>query len=312
MAWMRAAEGQQRWSAVIVNFRGYDLLAACIDSLRASSDPPAEIVVVDNESDPARVAELTARYPTVGVIANVTNAGYAVACNQGWRATDQPLVLFVNPDVTVEPETVPSCIRSLAADPDIGAATCRLVLPDGRLDHACHRGIPTPSASLAYMLRLNRLFPKSRRLARYTMSWLDPLSDHDVEACSGAFMLVRRSVLEQVGGWDERYWFYGEDLDLCLRIGQLGTRIRYLGTVKAVHLKGASSRLREGTRDLSPSDREVKRKVQAAIIESHRQFYAKHFQSSTPPLLTVMIRSTFAAQRLRLRLTNRLDSMRGI
>lgn len=312
MACMPVHEMEPRWSAVIVNFRRYDLLSTCIDALMASSSPPDEVIVVDNESDADRLAEFTAHYPAVKVIANETNAGFAVACNQGWGASSKPLVLFVNPDVTVERECVRECMAVIRSSADIGAVTCRLVLPNGRLDHACHRGIPTPSASLAYMLRLNRLFPHSRLLGRYTMSWLDPLTVHDVEACCGAFMLVRRSVLEELGGWDERYWFYGEDLDLCLRVSRLGKRIRYLGTSTAVHLKGASSHLRRRTRDLSPSERTTKRKVQAAIIDSHGRFFHQHFESSTPWLIGALIRASFEAQRMRLRLALRLDSIRGL
>jgi GT2 family glycosyltransferase len=305
-------ETEPHYSAVIVNFRRYDLLATCLDALMTSSSPPDEIVVVDNESDTGRLAEFTARYPAVKVIANETNTGFASACNQGWRASSQPFVLFVNPDVTVQRDCLRECLEAIRSAADIGAVTCRLVLPSGRLDHACHRGIPTPSASLAYMLKLNRLFPRSRLLGRYTMSWLDPLTVHDVEACSGAFMLVRRSVLEEVGGWDERYWFYAEDLDLCLRIGQLGKRIHYLGTATAVHLKGASSRLRERTGVLSLGERATKRKVQAAIIDSHSQFFRQHFAGSTPWLIGALIRASFAAQRFRLQLALRLDSLQGL
>lgn len=308
---MPVHEDQSRWGAVIVNFRRYDLLSACVDALMASSSPPDQVVVVDNESDGGKLAQFTARYPTVHAIANKTNPGFATACNQGWRATRTPFVLFVNPDVTVEPDCLRQCLESMTSAADIGAVTCRLVLPDGRLDHACHRGIPTPSASLAYKLRLNRLFPRSRLLGRYTMSWLDPLTEHDVEACCGAFMLVRRSVLEEIGGWDEHYWFYGEDLDLCLRIGRVGKRIRYLGTCTALHLKGASSHLRQRTRDLSPRERATKRKVQAAIIDSHSRFYRQHFERSTPWLIGAMIRASFAAQHVRLRMTIRLDRLRG-
>jgi GT2 family glycosyltransferase len=94
------------------------------------------------------------------------------------------------------------------------------------------------------------------------MSWLDPATEHDVEACSGAFMLVRREVLEQLDGWDERYWFYAEDLDLCLRAGQLGKRVRYLGTATATHVKYASSRLRSADSDLTADERRHKRTIQ--------------------------------------------------
>ena len=115
------------------------------------------------------------------------------------------------------------------------------------------------------MLRFDRLWPRSRRLGRYRLSWLDYDTDHDVEACSGAFMLMPRDILAEAGGWDERYWFYGEDLDLCVRVVRLGLRVHYLGTTTATHVKGASSHLRERDDLLGPNERRLKRQVQVAI-----------------------------------------------
>src|SRR4029079_7955997 len=105
------------------------------------------------------------------------------------------VVLFLNADVTVAPDCLERAATALAADPSIGIVTARLVRPDGSLDHACHRGIPTPSAALWYALRLHRLRPRSRRFAAYTMSWQDPRTGHDIEACSGAVLMIRSSTL---------------------------------------------------------------------------------------------------------------------
>jgi GT2 family glycosyltransferase len=292
--------------AVIVSYRRYDLLRGCIESLLGSTLQPSEIVVVDNESQAAELDAVAHTFPGVKTIVNAGNDGFARACNQGWRALTEDLVLFVNPDVTVDPNCLRQCVDVATTSHDVGMITCRLVRPDGRFDHACHRGLPTPFASLAYALKLNRLFPRSRRFARYTMSWLDLATDHDVEACSGAFMLVRRSVLERVGGWDERYWFYAEDLDLCLRVGKDGWRVRYLANATATHVKGASSGLHSRVRRPDRVDRARTRRLQASIIDSHSLFFRLHLEPSTGRPIAAAIRVMFAAQRLRLRLLHAL------
>ncbi len=175
-----------------------------------------------------------------------------------------------------------------------------------RLDHACHRGLPTAGASLAYKLRLHRIFPRSRRLGRYTMSWLDPATDHDVEACSGAFLLISRADLDAAGRWDERYRFYAEDLDLCLRVGAAGHRVRYLGTVEATHLKGAFSHTSTPDRQLAPSQRQVKRWVQRQVIASHRLFFEEHIRQRSMAPTRLAIELMFDLQTLRLDATERL------
>lgn len=299
-----------RTSAVIVNYRRYDLLPGCLTSLVQSTCPPDEIIVVDNESEASRLGEATAQFPSVRTIANATNTGFAFACNQGWRASAGASLLFINPDVTVASNCIEECLDELRSDPRIGVVTCRLVLPDGRLDHACHRGLPTASASLAYKLGLSRAFPRSRRLARYTMSWLDPRTVHDVEACSGAFMLVPRDVMQAVGGWDEGYWFYGEDLDLCVRIGELGKRIRYLGTASALHAKGSSSHLRSPSAELSPDELATRRRVEREIVRSHRRFFRQHMEPSTRWPAAILIRGMFTLQAMAAALTVRADTIR--
>lgn len=297
--------------AVIVNFERYDLVETCLRALESSSSAPDEVVVVDNQADQRVLAELAQLHPSVVTMANAANRGYAAACNQGAAGATTDYLLFINPDVTVSSDCVERCIRAADGDEQIGIVTCRLVRPDGRLDHACHRGLPTPMASLAYALKLNRLFPKSRHLARYTMSWLDPLTDHDIEACSGAFMVVRRTDFERVGGWDERYWFYAEDLDLCLRIGKLGKVVRYLGSASAVHIKGASSGLHSPSPRPNPVARARIRSLQSAIVKSHNLFFREHLEDKTPFPISTAIRSMFFLQDLRIRAWNRLDAVRG-
>ncbi len=297
--------------AVIVNFQRYDLVDTCLRALEASSLAPDEVAVIDNQADETALEELAQRRPSLVTVANRDNRGYAAACNQGAAGARTDYLLFINPDVTVTPDCLERCVLAADGDERIGIVTCRLVRPDGRLDHACHRGIPTPMASLAYALRLNRRFPNSRRLARYTMSWLDPLTDHDIEACSGAFMLVRRTDFEQVGGWDERYWFYAEDLDICVRIGRLGKVVRYLGSASALHVKGASSGLHSRSGRPDRAARARIRTLQAAIVQSHSLFFREHLEEDTAPPISFAVRSMFYLQSLRIRASDRLDAVRG-
>lgn len=218
-------------------------------------------------------------------------------------------MLFLNADVELEPGCLAACVAEMGADRSIGIVTCRLVRPDGRLDHACHRGLPTPLAALAYALKLDRLFPRSRRLARYRMAWLDPTTVHDVEVCSGAFMLMRRELLEEVGGWNERYWFYGEDVDLCLRVAAVGRTVRYVGTASAVHVKGASSLLRRPRRELTPAEIAHRRRIQRAIIESHGLLFREHLMTGTPRIVSALVLVLLAVQRARHRVAGRLDAL---
>jgi len=229
------------------------------------------------------------------------NPGYAAACNRGAAESTAAWVLFMNADVSVTSGCLEAVFAEAGSSEDIAIATGALHLPDGSLDHACHRGIPTPLDSLAYKLRLHRVFPRSRRLGRYTMAWLDPAETHDVEACSGAFLLIRRAALDAVGGWDERYWFYAEDLDLCLRVSRGGDRVRYVGSARATHLKGASSHLRQDPRSLDAEQRATRQRVQRAVVEAHDLFYREHLEARTPRLLRPLIAAQFSLQRRRLR-----------
>jgi hypothetical protein len=301
--------GSERLSVVLVDYHRPDLVADALRALAGGTLRPSEVVVVDVQPMAAAPLPEDVRSGPLGsvtqVLATADNPGYAAACNRGAAVTTGEWVLFMNSDVMVDPACLAGVLAEAAAGSMIGAATCRLVLPDGRIDHACHRGIPTPFDSLAYKLRLARLFPRSRRLGHYTLSWLDPSTVHDVEAGSGAFLLVRRAALDAVGGWDERYWFYAEDLDLCLRLTRSGWRVRFVGTATATHLKSATSHLRRGRADLSPEERSTRRRVEGAIVDSHERFYREHLEADTAILLRPLVRLMFATDRLRLRLRDR-------
>ena len=293
-------------SAIIVNFRSSELVGAAVRSLESGTRAPDEIIVMDNEaSDPPRSATSVGT-DRLRIIARAGNPGYAATCNEGALEARGDTLLFLNADVTVSPSCLERCMETLESDAGIGIVGCRLVRPDGTLDHACHRGMPTAGAALAYKLRLHRLFPRSHRANRYLMSWLDPETDHDVEACSGAFLLIRRDVLEEAGGWDERYRFYAEDLDLCLRVSQQGRHIRYVGSATAIHLKGAFSNTRVPDRELDSERRSIKRRINREIVRSHRLFFDEHMRSQANLPLRLVTQLLFGLQELRLTAVERL------
>lgn len=274
---------------VVVGYRQPQLVCQALRALVHGSRVPDAVVVVDvDPTDPFEPDACALDLP-VRVVTVAGNPGYAAACNAGAAALETPWLLFLNADVTVSTTAVAAVLAEAAADPDVGVATCRLVLPDRTMDHACHRGIPSVWDSLAYKLHLDRLAPRWRTVGHYRLSWLDPSATHDVEACSGAFALVRRDALDAIGGWDEAYRFYAEDLDLCLRMRAAGWRVRYVGEHTALHQKGAARR--------SATNSEW---VRTAALEAHHRFYHQHLEADTNRLLRPLVELMFRLQRWRL------------
>lgn len=266
---------------VVVHHRTPDLLRRCLLHLAASTTPPERIVVVDNESDPGALAAATAGIDRLVLRPDPGNKGYSASCTAGAAAAGTPLLLFLNADTAVDPDCLARCTDALLADPSVGIVTARLERPDGRLDHACHRGDPTVGASLAWTLGLARRRPRSRRLAGYTLGWLDPLTDHDIAACSGAFLLIRAATLGRIGGWDGAYRFYGEDLDLCARVRAAGLRVRYVGTARALHEKGASSGFGLPDAALDPARRAARARLRADAAAAHQRYFRIHVAPRT-------------------------------
>ena len=286
---------------VIVNYRRADLLQRALLALQHSDRQPDQTVVVDvspiglDASPIAPPALDVAAAPRL--ITMDGNPGYAAACNRGAGDIRADWFLFMNADVFVSPTCIGGVLAEAARDPAVGIATCRLLKEDGRMDHACHRGSPSVIDSLAYKARLDRLAPRSRRLGHYRLSWLDPLTVHDIEACTGAFLLIRADVLQAVGGWDEAYRFYAEDLDLCARVTAAGWRVRYVGTETATHVKGASSHLHASRSGLTPAETESRRWARAAAIASHERYFERHMEATTAAPLRPLVRAMFALQR---------------
>mgnify|MGYP006289732855 CR=1 FL=1 len=231
-------------SVVIVTYHVPDLLRRCLDAV-ARADAPfgVEVIVVDAGTD-GNGADLRRTDQGVEVIEAPENPGFGAACNLGARRAIGRYILFLNPDTEVPRDGLVRAIAALEADPGVGIVGPKLVRADGSLDLSARRSFPTPANALYHFLRLPRLVPTSRRFGAYNLTYIDPDVEGDVDAVAGSFMLVRREALEASGLFDETYWMYGEDLDLCLRVRQAGWRARYVPSVVVTHLKGQSSRRR--------------------------------------------------------------------
>ncbi|MFD2672014.1 glycosyltransferase family 2 protein [Marinicrinis sediminis] len=230
-------------SIIVVNYNTCEMTMKTLESVTQSeTEYQYEVLLVDNASSDQSVPRIQAAFPNFTVIANKQNLGFAKANNIGIERACGTYILLLNSDVVIQPDTLQIMVAFMENHPGAGASGCKVILPDGKLDQACHRGFPTPFASLTYMLKLDRLFPNRHSFGRYHLSFLDLDSTHSVDALVGAFMLVRRSVIEQAGLLDEDYFMYGEDLDWCYQIQQAGWEICYHPATQVVHYKGASSK----------------------------------------------------------------------
>jgi len=233
-----------RVSIVIVNWKTPELLRGCLDSLLADRDAQGfEIWVVDNASGDESL-EVLSRYPRVHVVANASNVGFAKACNQVIPRAAGAYVLLLNPDTVVTDDAVSKLADHLDANPDCAAVGPRVLNPDGSLQLACRRSFPSPAVSFYRLSYLSRLFPRNRSLAGYNLTYADPEQELDVDALSGSAMMVRKSVIDEVGLLDEDIFMFGEDVDWCWRFKQRGWRVSYFPRAVIYHFHGASSRLR--------------------------------------------------------------------
>jgi len=227
-------------SVVIVSYRCGALLDECLTSLAANrTDVEMEVEVVDNASGDDTV-DVSRRHAWVTTTPLNENVGFARANNMAMDRTRGRTVLVLNPDTVVPPGALRACLDELWRDPGVGLLTPRLVDRDGRLDRRCHRGFPTLWSSFCYFTTLDRVLrgPRSRR---YTMGHLPDTQPADVEAVSGAFMLMPREAMVVVGGFDEQFFMYAEDIDLSLRFIEHGYRVRYWPGVDVVHVGAGSN-----------------------------------------------------------------------
>lgn len=230
-------------SVIIVSYNVRDLLENCLHSLNSALEGiPAEVFVVDNKSDDGTVEMVRQRFPSVLLIANDDNLGFARANNLALARARGAHLLLLNPDTLVQEDTIDTMLRFFRENEDVGMAGCKIIRPDGTFELACRRSFPSPWVSFTKLTGLSTLFPKSHLFARYNLTYLNEDETYEVDAISGSFMMLCRKVYDEIGGLDESYFMYGEDLDWCYRTQQAGWKLYYVHSTKIVHYGGESTK----------------------------------------------------------------------
>ena len=230
-------------SIIIVNYNVKEFLQNLLHSAeKASSRISKEIIVIDNASDDGSVDIIKQKFPTVKLVENKNNIGFGSANNQGLKIAQGKYILFINPDCIVSENTFDKMISFFNEHPDCGLAGCKILNSDGSLQLACRRSFPGPWTSFTKVTGLSNLFPGTRIFARYNLTYLDENRTHEVDAVSGSFMMIKRDAYEKVGGFDDQFFMYGEDLDLCYRVQKAGFKVYYVPDTQIIHYKGESTK----------------------------------------------------------------------
>jgi GT2 family glycosyltransferase len=225
-------------SIAVISYNTRDLLLACLQSVRdRTTDVDYEVIVVDNASRDGSTEAVRARFPHVTVIANAGNDGFAKACNQAAAVSSGRYLLLLNSDTVMQEHTLRTMVTCLDQHLDIGAVSCLQRDEQGRVLQSCF-----PFPSIRDHVRYAEVLPTVVRRLVGTLSPMDFAQSQDVEWANGACLMIRKALFDRLGGLDERFFMYFEDVDLCRRIQRLGYRVRHVAEGEVVHLLGRSSR----------------------------------------------------------------------
>ncbi|MCP4520107.1 MAG: glycosyltransferase [Cytophagales bacterium] len=230
-------------SVIIVNYNVCYFLEQALKSVfEASKNLEVEVFVVDNDSKDNSVELVKEKFPQVKLIANKDNVGFSKANNQAIREATGEYILLLNPDTVIEEDTLEKCCQFMDERPKAGALGVKMVDGQGEFLPESKRGLPTPAVAFYKIVGLCSLFPKSKRFARYYLGHLDNDETNEIEVLAGAYMFMRKSVLDEVGYLDEEYFMYGEDIDLSYRVTLGGYKNYYYPDTRIIHYKGESTK----------------------------------------------------------------------
>ena len=233
-------------SIVIVSWNCKDHLKKCIESILSSeSKLQLEIIVVDNNSMDGTCEVIQEDFPNVILIENDHNAGFATGCNIGIQASRGRIVMLLNPDTTVSKGVIDKMVGFIKSRNDVGMLGPREVLPDGTFDPACCRTLPSLFTHFLNLSGLAMKYPDSKLVSLHLTGNRNPYQQKECEAISGSCMVLKREVLNKIGLLDERFFMYGEDMDLCFRVKKAGWKIWYYAEAEIMHVGGESSKLVE-------------------------------------------------------------------
>ncbi len=266
-------------SIIIVSYNVRYFLEQLLYSIeKAIHDTQCEIIVVDNNSIDDTLSMIKNGFPKVQLIENKDNPGFSVANNQGLKQATGKYILFLNPDTLVSEDTFVKCLAYMENHPNAGALGVRMVDGGGSFLPESKRGLPTPETAIYKIIGLHRLFPKSKKFNRYYMGHIDEHQTEEIEVLTGAFFFVKKELLDQIGGFDETFFMYGEDIDLSFRVLQTGQKIIYFPETSIIHYKGESTQ--------KGSIKYIKHFHEAMLI-----FAEKHFKNGYPLILRLLLKA---------------------
>ena len=254
----------------IVNYNGGQVILDCLRSIFDLRDKlEFKVWVIDNASGDGSTEEIRKNFPRVRMIVNTDNVGFGRAHNQALKQVKGDYVLILNPDTRIENGVIEELVTYLSEHDDVGAITPKIVFENGKIDLTAHRGFPTPMAALKYYIwKDDSLYHLTDRMSN---------TPHEVDSIGGAFFLVPRKVLDIVGLFDEDYFMYAEDIDLCLRIKKAGYKVIYYPGQKVLHYKGVLSGIKEHSVSMSQANVASKKRALDAFYETMWIFYRKHY-----------------------------------
>ena len=225
-------------SIIIINYNTKIMTQKCIDSvcMNLPDSFEYEIIVVDNSSDDRQIFEKNGAVKVV----RTQNRGFGDACNVGAAASSGDVLLMLNSDIIIKDASMVSAYEYITKRLDCGILGGKLLLPDGKMDHGCRRGFPTPKASFYYMFGFDKRHPNSPKYGGYRLNYLSENEVHDVDCVSGAYMMIKTELYKRLNGFDTDYFMYGEDIDICWRAKKLGENVVFYPKATAIHYKGQS------------------------------------------------------------------------
>lgn len=235
-------------SIIFVLYNSRDVIETALDAVFASRvDFDYEVVIVDNASPDDSVELIKHKYLTrpeiaakMKLILNPQNDGFGIGNNLGMKEASGDYILLLNTDTKVEPDNLQIMVNFMDTRPDVGAATCKLIMANGEIDKASRRAEPNLVRSFFRLFGLQKLFP--RIFGGYNMMHKDPNEESEIESCSGAYLMMSRAAYERTGGFDERFFMYAEDLDLCRSIREAGFKVWWYPKTACVHYRGQSTK----------------------------------------------------------------------
>lgn len=287
-------------SIIVLTFNAKDITIKMFESLRVSLDYVDEVdklnyevIVVDNGSTDGIADEIDRKINWAKLIRN-ENVGFSKGNNTGIENINKnsKYVLFLNPDIILEKESIYKMYLFMKNHNGVGLATCRVDLWSGGLDWDCHRGFPTPWRSFCYFTGLEKmlgnLFPNV--FGGYHLLDLNMNQNHEIDSCMGAFMIIPREIGEKVLWWSTDYFLNGEDIDLCYKIKEIeGYKIMYVPDTKVIHYKGASKGTKKQSSKITKATKSTKNLQINSGIQAMEIFYRKYYINKYPKIINIIV-----------------------